>query len=963
MKKTFLILSLFISIYSSAQVGIGTKTPDPSAMLEVVSNSKGVLVTRMLEKERLAIKTPAVGLLVYQTDNAAGFYFYSGTEWKNIPSGSSSAGILGSTTTNAVTSVTGTTNRITSTGGAAPVINIASTYVGQPSITTLGTISTGTWNAGVISATKGGAGTVNGLLKANGAGTVSAATAGTDYLKPNAAITAGTKTKITYNAQGLVTAGANATTTDILEGSSLYFTPARSRGALSLTTTGTSGAATYNNTTGVLNIPQYVAGTGGASNTFSSPLSLSGTTVSIPQATAAANGYLSSGDWTTFNNKLSTATAASIYAPIASPTFTGTVGGITKSMVGLGNVDNTSDLNKGISTATQTALDVKITGNAAITGATKTKVTYDSKGLVSGGADATTSDIGEGSNLYFTEQRVIKSKLNEFVLGENSSINASDNVLTSFEKVQGQLNSKAEAIPVLSAAQRKSMNNPKEGYQVIQSDENEGLWIFLNGSWQKQGQDKGNNLGDMQYWDGQKWINVPAGENGQSLTFCNGKPTWGFCPPKVQITVSEIGYSSAKINVKILDQGSYKSPILSHPYSLPLLISRNPQKTIHYDANDQIFGEFGEYGESTYVEWNSQQTDTSILFSNLISGAEYFVKIVIGESNTKGNEIYLESVSFKTIEGLPILATYPTLILYDTISKTATIGSEIISEGGTPIISKGIVWSMEPNRLATISDSNKIINETGLVNFESTLSNLIPGNKLYWVRSYATNTLGTSYSRPLLVYTPYIDLNYGLVAYYPFSGNAGDSSGNGNHGIVNGATLTTDRFGNENSAYSFDGSNSVICSALNIPWPIDFNGTWSISFWAKPSAIDSLFHTIFSIGDNSVYNLVSIRIDKESKLYLSSNNNQDNTFVELVDVNKLDHYILNFTGQLQIYKNGKLLLNNYYLPLYYGTKYLFEKPLFIGRGYSGSNFKGIIDDFRIYNRFLYEDEIIYLSTH
>ena len=46
-------------------------------------------------------------------------------------------------------------------------------------------------------------------------------------------------------------------------------------------------------------------------------------------------------------------------APIASPTFTGTVSGISKSMVGLGNVDNTTDANKPVSTATQTALDLK----------------------------------------------------------------------------------------------------------------------------------------------------------------------------------------------------------------------------------------------------------------------------------------------------------------------------------------------------------------------------------------------------------------------------------------------------------------------------------------------------------------------------------------------------------------------------------------------------------------------------
>lgn len=58
-----------------------------------------------------------------------------------------------------VTSVTGTTDRITSTGGTTPVINIAATYVGQASITTLGTITTGIWSADNIALGKGGTGT------------------------------------------------------------------------------------------------------------------------------------------------------------------------------------------------------------------------------------------------------------------------------------------------------------------------------------------------------------------------------------------------------------------------------------------------------------------------------------------------------------------------------------------------------------------------------------------------------------------------------------------------------------------------------------------------------------------------------------------------------------------------------------------------------------------------------------
>jgi hypothetical protein len=53
-------------------------------------------------------------------------------------------------------------------------------------------------------------------------------------------------------------------------------------------------------------------------------------------------------------------TSVNLKAPIASPTFTGTVGGITKDMVGLANADNTTDANKPVSTATQTALDLKL---------------------------------------------------------------------------------------------------------------------------------------------------------------------------------------------------------------------------------------------------------------------------------------------------------------------------------------------------------------------------------------------------------------------------------------------------------------------------------------------------------------------------------------------------------------------------------------------------------------------------
>jgi hypothetical protein len=56
----------------------------------------------------------------------------------------------------------------------------------------------------------------------------------------------------------------------------------------------------------------------------------------------------------------------------------------------------------------------------------------------------------------------------------------------------------------------------------------------------------------------------------------------------------------------------------------------------------------------------------------------------------------------------------------------------------------------------------------------------------------------------------------GLLACYPFNGNANDESGNENHGSVFGATLTSDRLGNPNSAYEFDGSDDYIMIPLDI---------------------------------------------------------------------------------------------------------------------------------------------------
>ena len=83
----------------------------------------------------------------------------------------------------------------------------------------------------------------------------------------------------------------------------------------------------------------------------------------------------------------------------------------------------------------------------------------------------------------------------------------------------------------------------------------------------------------------------------------------------------------------------------------------------------------------------------------------------------------------------------------------------------------------------------------------------------------------------------YVPTN-GLVGWWPFNGNANDESGNGNNGTVNGATLTTDRNGVANKAYSFDGIDDFI-TTNNITTN---NTNWSVSFWYS-----SLNNTSFQI--------------------------------------------------------------------------------------------------------------------
>jgi hypothetical protein len=91
-------------------------------------------------------------------------------------------------------------------------------------------------------------------------------------------------------------------------------------------------------------------------------------------------------------------------------------------------------------------------------------------------------------------------------------------------------------------------------------------------------------------------------------------------------------------------------------------------------------------------------------------------------------------------------------------------------------------------------------------------------------------------------------LTYGLVAYYPFNGNANDESGYGNNLTNYGATLCADRFGNPNRAYAFNGTNYLGSTA---PPPLNQVDNWTVTAWIEPMILpQSTAYTVCVGYDN-----------------------------------------------------------------------------------------------------------------
>ena len=226
------------------------------------------------------------------------------------------------------------------------------------------------------------------------------------------------------------------------------------------------------------------------------------------------------------------------------------------------------------------------------------------------------------------------------------------------------------------------------------------------------------------------------------------------------------------------------------------------------------------------------------------------------------------------------------------------------------------------------------------------------------IATIAFGLLGLSLSAQVPSYVP---IN-GLVGWWPFNGSTNDESANGNNGTNNGATLSNDRFGNTNSAYSFNGTSSYI----NIPnsASLQFNGGLTISAWINAASLPSPVSYWFSKGadggtpyswvssvPNAPINQAAVNVFNNASIPAGGNSNS------YVALNQLVNVVATFDGSFsKMYFNG--LLENSTATTY--TTFANTYDLKFGRRHtSGSPYfwNGKLDDFGVWNRALTQQEI------
>jgi hypothetical protein len=215
----------------------------------------------------------------------------------------------------------------------------------------------------------------------------------------------------------------------------------------------------------------------------------------------------------------------------------------------------------------------------------------------------------------------------------------------------------------------------------------------------------------------------------------------------------------------------------------------------------------------------------------------------------------------------------------------------------------------------------------------------------------------------------------GLVAYYPFNGNANDATGNGMNGVVHGASLCPDRFGFQSSAYYFNGTNYIdFGNSLQLGQP---HTAFTITFWFKAQGLGPIFgdYEGTSVGGD---NILAFQMTVDNNPALSSLPNYLSMGSRNYPAHPLDYtsyigdsviidgnwhavvYAMDGVGACFVFLDGEQKATLPYDPnLNYvqAPHWQAGRLLFVGQW---QYFTGFVDDIRIYSRAFSSDEVAQL---
>jgi uncharacterized protein (TIGR02145 family) len=192
---------------------------------------------------------------------------------------------------------------------------------------------------------------------------------------------------------------------------------------------------------------------------------------------------------------------------------------------------------------------------------------------------------------------------------------------------------------------------------------------------------------------------------------------------------------------------------------------------------------------------------------------------------------------------------------------------------------------------------------------------------------------------------PCIDLSQGLVAYYPFNGNANDESGNEHHGTANGAVFVSDRFGNPNNACEMNGeSNTLLFSCVELASP-----NLTISAWFKIQ--DELKDTLLILRNRLLSMLLRVANRKyQAEFVLGGQTviltDEKGVFEIDPDHPRFDFMVLSYDGSQVTLRINNLIVDSKSLE---SSSLPFSFPVTLKNDIRYS-LHGVVDDIRIYNR-------------